>query len=98
MNVIDAFVRHARATPQKTTLHGVARSATYGELAEWAGKLASGLVQRGLRPGAVVAIKVEGILAVDFVAATLGIAWAGGTGVWVQGVTEASGGAPGRRC
>ena len=91
MNVIDAFVRHARATPQKAALHGVARSATYGELAEWAGKLASGLVQRGLRPGDVVAIKVEGILAVDFVAATLGIAWAGGTSVSFQGVPETSG-------
>jgi acyl-CoA synthetase (AMP-forming)/AMP-acid ligase II len=76
MNLVTWLERAARAAPESTAVfRGRAPWASYGELAERAGRFAAGLGARGLRAGDRVAIAMPN--APEYLVALYGTWWAG---------------------
>ena len=76
MNVVTWLQRAARAAPGHPAIYrGRAPWATYGELAERAGRFAAGLAARGMRAGDRVAIAMPN--APEYLVALYGTWWAG---------------------
>lgn len=78
MNVVGLFLGQATARPGAQALGTPGGAVSYGQLLGRVARIAAGLAAAGMREGEVVALECE---AVDFIAATLGIAWAGGVSV-----------------
>jgi len=76
-NLIAALYRHALATPQQPAVIDGATVYSYGQLAAQAGAIAQALLQRGIAPGARVALLLPKSAAA--VAAICGVLWAGAT-------------------
>ena len=68
---------HADRAPDKPAVKDLDRALTRGELRAAAGRVAAGLVQKGVGPGDRVALMIGN--SVDFVVAALGCLWAGAT-------------------
>ncbi|MCE9671679.1 AMP-binding protein [Myxococcus stipitatus] len=74
-SLLEAFLDHARATPERPLLTFERASTSYGELARDVAAFARGLRQRGLRPGERVALYLEN--SPRFIVAYLGVQQAG---------------------
>ena len=75
--VLGAVLDHADRHPDLPAVKDLDRALTRGELRSAAGKVAAGLLQRGVEPGDRVALLIGN--SVDFVVAALGCLWAGAT-------------------
>ncbi|WP_409492241.1 non-ribosomal peptide synthetase [Amycolatopsis sp. cmx-11-12] len=75
--VHDLIEEHVRRTPDEPAVEHDGHRLSYGELNERANRLAHGLIARGVRDGAVVAVLTERDL--DWAAAVLAVFKAGGT-------------------
>ena len=75
--VLGAVLDHADRAPDRPAVKDLDRAFTRGELRAAAGRVAAGLLQKGVQPGDRVALLVGN--SVDFVVAALGCLWAGAT-------------------
>jgi D-alanine--poly(phosphoribitol) ligase subunit 1 len=75
--VLDAVLHHVDRAPDQPAVKDLDRALTRGELRDAAGRVAAGLLQRGVEPGDRVALLIGN--SVDFVVAALGCLWAGAT-------------------
>jgi D-alanine--poly(phosphoribitol) ligase subunit 1 len=75
--VLGAVLDHADRAPDRPAVKDLDRALTRGELRAAAGRVAAGLLQRGVEPGDRVALLIGN--SVDFVVAALGCLWAGAT-------------------
>jgi D-alanine--poly(phosphoribitol) ligase subunit 1 len=75
--VLGAVLDHADRHPGLSAVKDLDRALTRGELRAAAGRVAAGLLQRGVEPGDRVALLIGN--SVDFVVAALGCLWAGVT-------------------
>ncbi len=75
--VVGAVLDHADHAPDRLAVKDLGRALTRGELCAEAARLAAGLHQKGVQPGARVALLIGN--SVDFVVAALGCLWAGVT-------------------
>jgi D-alanine--poly(phosphoribitol) ligase subunit 1 len=75
--VVGAVLNHADRAPDRPAVKDLDRALTRGELRAEAARVAAGLHQKGVQPGARVALLIGN--SVDFVAAALGCLWAGVT-------------------
>ena len=75
--VLDAVLAHADRAPDQPAVKDLDRALTRGELHVAAGRVAAGLVHKGVAPGDRVALLIGN--SVDFVVAALGCLWAGVT-------------------
>jgi len=75
--VLDAVLHHVDRAPDQLAVKDLDRALTRGELRSAAGKVAAGLIERGVEPGDRVALLIGN--SVDFVVAALGCLWAGAT-------------------
>ena len=75
--VVGAVLDHADRAPDRPAVKDLDRALTRGELRAAAGKVAAGLLQKGVEPGDRVALLIGN--SVDFVVAALGCLWAGVT-------------------
>jgi len=75
--VLGAVLDHADRDPDRPGVKDLDRALTRGELRAAAGRVAAGLVQKGVQPGDRVALLIGN--SVDFVVAALGCLWAGVT-------------------
>ncbi|WP_159425232.1 non-ribosomal peptide synthetase [Streptomyces sp. TLI_053] len=73
--VTELFLGHSRRTPSATALVTAEHSWNYRQLADASGRIAAGLVDRGVAPGSVVALGLP--RSPEFVAAALGVLRAG---------------------
>lgn len=76
-DVLGAVLQHADRAPDQPAVKDLDRALTRGELRDAAGRVAAGLVWKGVRPGDRVALLIGN--SVDFVVAALGCLWAGAT-------------------
>jgi amino acid adenylation domain-containing protein len=76
-DVLGAVLDHADRDPDRPAVKDLDRGLTRGELRAAAGRVAAGLVQKGVEPGDRVALLIGN--SVDFVVAALGCLWAGAT-------------------
>jgi D-alanine--poly(phosphoribitol) ligase subunit 1 len=76
-DVLGAVLEHADRAPDQPAVKDLDRALTRGELAAAAGRVAAGLLQKGVEPGDRVALLIGN--SVDFVVAALGCLWAGAT-------------------
>ncbi|HUA44669.1 MAG TPA: AMP-binding protein, partial [Solirubrobacteraceae bacterium] len=76
-DVLGAVLNHADRDPDRPAVKDLDRALTRGELRAAAGRVAAGLLQRGVEPGDRVALLIAN--SVDFVVAALGCLWAGAT-------------------
>jgi D-alanine--poly(phosphoribitol) ligase subunit 1 len=74
-DVLSAVLEHAGGGPDRPAVKDLERALTYGELVDEVGRVAAGLVARGVRPGDRVAIHLPN--SVDFVVAALASLWTG---------------------
>ena len=72
----ELFLVQAQRRPEAPAVVFEGRTLTYGELARWAGRLARRLRSLGVRPGVLVAVRLE--RGPEMVVALLGILQAGG--------------------
>ena len=75
--VLGAVLDHADRAPDRPAVKDLDRALTRGELRAAAGRVAAGLLQKGVEPGDRVAMLIGN--SVDFVVAALGCLWAGAT-------------------
>ena len=75
--VLAAVLEHADRAPDRPAVKDLDRALTRAELRAAAGRVAAGLVQKGVEPGDRVALLIGN--SVDFVVAALGCLWAGVT-------------------
>src|SRR6201993_5356300 len=75
--VLGAVLDHADRAPDRPAVKDLERALTRGELRTAAGRVAAGLLQKGVKPGDRVALLIGN--SVDFVVAVLGCLWAGVT-------------------
>jgi D-alanine--poly(phosphoribitol) ligase subunit 1 len=75
--VLGAVLDHANQAPNRLAVKDLDRALTRGELRAAAGRVAAGLLQKGVEPGDRVALLIGN--SVDFVVAALGCLWAGAT-------------------
>jgi D-alanine--poly(phosphoribitol) ligase subunit 1 len=75
--VLGAVLDHADRAPDRPAVKDLDRALTRGELRAAAGRVAVGLLQKGVEPGDRVALLIGN--SVDFVVAALGCLWAGAT-------------------
>jgi D-alanine--poly(phosphoribitol) ligase subunit 1 len=75
--VLGAVLDHADRAPDWPAVKDLDRALTRGELRAAAGRVAAGLLQKGVGPGDRVALLIGN--SVDFVVAALGCLWAGVT-------------------
>src|SRR5271166_4513270 len=75
--VLAAVLDHADRAPDRPAVKDLDRALTRGELRAAAGRVAAGLLQKGVEPGDRVALLIGN--SVDFVVAALGCLWAGVT-------------------
>jgi D-alanine--poly(phosphoribitol) ligase subunit 1 len=75
--VLGAVLDYADRAPDRPAVKDLDRALTRGELRAAAGRVAAGLVQKGVEPGDRVALLIGN--SVDFVVAALGCLWAGAT-------------------
>lgn len=75
--VLGAVLDHADQAPDRPAVKDLDSSLTRGELRSAAGRVAAGLIQKGVVPGDRVALLIGN--SVDFVVAALGCLWAGVT-------------------
>jgi D-alanine--poly(phosphoribitol) ligase subunit 1 len=75
--VLGAVLGHADRDPDRPAVKDLDSSLTRGELRAAAGRVAAGLIQKGVLPGDRVALLIGN--SVDFVVAALGCLWAGVT-------------------
>jgi D-alanine--poly(phosphoribitol) ligase subunit 1 len=75
--VLGAVLNHADRAPDRPAVKDLSRALTRGELRAAAGRVAAGLVQKGVEPGDRIALLIGN--SVDFVVAALGCLWAGAT-------------------
>jgi D-alanine--poly(phosphoribitol) ligase subunit 1 len=75
--VLGAVLDHADRDPHRPAVKDLDRALTRGELRAAAGRVAAGLLQKGVQPGDRVALLIGN--SVDFVVAALGCLWAGVT-------------------
>jgi D-alanine--poly(phosphoribitol) ligase subunit 1 len=75
--VLGAVLNHADRAPDRAAVKDLDRALTRGELRAAAGRVAAGLLQKGVEPGDRVALLIGN--SVDFVVAALGCLWAGVT-------------------
>jgi D-alanine--poly(phosphoribitol) ligase subunit 1 len=75
--VLGAVLDHADRAPDRPAVKDLDRALTRGELRAAAGRVAAGLLQKGVEPGDRVALLIGN--SVDFVVAALGCLWAGAT-------------------
>ena len=75
--VLGAVLDHADRAPNRPAVEDLDRALTRGELRTAAGRVAAGLVRKGVEPGDRVALLIGN--SVDFVVAALGCLWAGAT-------------------
>jgi amino acid adenylation domain-containing protein len=75
--VLDAVLDHADRAPHRPAVKDLDRALTRGELRAAAGRVAAGLLVKGVEPGDRVALLIGN--SVDFVVAALGCLWAGVT-------------------
>lgn len=83
MNILAPILAHAAAQGDKVALVTGNERLTYAELARRTSRIAANLARRGVKPGDVVAIRCDHI---DFVCATLAIAWTGATSISFAGL------------
>jgi D-alanine--poly(phosphoribitol) ligase subunit 1 len=76
-NVLGAVLDHADRAPDRPAVKDLDRGLNRGELRAEAARVAAGLHQKGVQPGARVALLIGN--SVDFVVAALGCLWAGVT-------------------
>ena len=76
-DVLGAVLDHADRAPDRPAVKDLDRALTRGELCAAAGRVAAGLLQKGVEPGDRVALLIGN--SVDFVVAALGCLWAGAT-------------------
>ena len=75
--VLGAVLDHADRARDRPAVTDLDRALTRGELCAAAGRVAAGLLQKGVQPGDRVALLIGN--SVDFVVAALGCLWAGAT-------------------
>jgi D-alanine--poly(phosphoribitol) ligase subunit 1 len=75
--VLGAVLDRADRAPDRPAVKDLDRALTRGELRAAAGRVAAGLVAKGVRPGDRVALLIGN--SVDFVVAALGCLWSGAT-------------------
>jgi D-alanine--poly(phosphoribitol) ligase subunit 1 len=75
--VLGAVLEHADRAPDRPAVKDLDRALTRGELRDAAGRVAAGLLQKGVEPGDRVALLIGN--SADFVVAALGCLWAGAT-------------------
>jgi D-alanine--poly(phosphoribitol) ligase subunit 1 len=75
--VLGAVLDHADQAPDRPAVKDLDRALSRGELRAAAGRVAAGLIQKGVVPGDRVALLIGN--SVDFVVAALGCLWAGVT-------------------
>jgi amino acid adenylation domain-containing protein len=75
--VVGAVLNHADQAPDRPAVKDLDRALSRGELRAEAARVAAGLHQKGVQPGARVALLIGN--SVDFVVAALGCLWAGAT-------------------
>lgn len=75
--VLGAVLDHAERAPDRPAVKDIDRALTRGELRAAAGRVAAGLLQKGVEPGDRVALLIGN--SVDFVVAALGCLWSGAT-------------------
>jgi D-alanine--poly(phosphoribitol) ligase subunit 1 len=75
--VLGAVLDHADRAPNRPAVKDLDRALTRAELRAAAGRVAAGLLQKGVEPGDRVALLIGN--SVDFVVAALGCLWAGAT-------------------
>ena len=75
--VLGAVLDHADRHPDRPAVKDLDCALTRGELRAAAGRVAAGLLQKGVEPGDRVALLIGN--SVDFVVAALGCLWAGVT-------------------
>src|ERR1700757_3394507 len=75
--VLGAVLDHADRAPDRPAVKDLDRALTRGELRAAAGRVAAGLLQKGVEPGDRVALLIAN--SVDFVVTALGCLWAGVT-------------------
>ena len=75
--VLGAVLDHAERALDRPAVKDLDRALTRGELRAAAGRVAAGLLQKGVKPGDRVALLIGN--SVDFVVAALGCLWAGVT-------------------
>jgi D-alanine--poly(phosphoribitol) ligase subunit 1 len=75
--VLGAVLDHADRAPDRPAVKDLDRALTRAELRAAAGRVAAGLLQKGVEPGDRVALLIGN--SVDFVVAALGCLWAGAT-------------------
>jgi D-alanine--poly(phosphoribitol) ligase subunit 1 len=75
--VLAVVLEHADRAPDRPAVKDLDRALTRGELRAAAGRVAAGLLQKGVQPGDRVALLIGN--SVDFVVAALGCLWAGVT-------------------
>src|SRR6201995_1406281 len=73
--VLGAVLDHADRAPDRPAVKDLDRALPRGELRAAAGRVAAGLLQKGVQPGDRVALLIGN--SVDFVVAALGCLWAG---------------------
>ncbi len=76
-SVLGAVLDHADRAPDRPAVKDLDRALTRGELRAAAGRVAAGLLAKGVLPGDRVALLIGN--SVDFVVAALGCLWAGAT-------------------
>jgi D-alanine--poly(phosphoribitol) ligase subunit 1 len=76
-DVLGAVLNHADRDPDRPAVKDLDRALTRGELRAAAGRVAAGLLQKGVEPGDRIALLIGN--SVDFVVAALGCLWAGAT-------------------
>ncbi len=82
MNLLDVFEDRAKTTPDRIFLIEKERVLTFADVFEASCKLASGLVQTGVKPGDRVILGLPNTA--DFCISLYGIQWAGATAVLVN--------------
>ena len=75
--MLGAVLNHADRAPDRPAVKDLDRALTRGELRAAAGRVAAGLLQKGVEPGDRVALLMGN--SVDFVVAALGCLWSGAT-------------------
>jgi D-alanine--poly(phosphoribitol) ligase subunit 1 len=76
-SVLGAVLDHADRAPDRPAVKDLDRALTRGEVRAAAGRVAAGLLQKGVEPGDRVALLIGN--SVDFVVAALGCLWVGVT-------------------
>jgi acyl-CoA synthetase (AMP-forming)/AMP-acid ligase II len=75
--VVGAVLDHADHAPDRPAIKDLDRAMSRGELRAGTARVAAGLHQKGVQPGARVALLIG--KSVDFVVVALGCMWAGAT-------------------